>query len=83
MWSIPTDRERAQEAEERARVEREFTRRQSLPVEDRIKMWREEPPDEEIEGVIELLCDAEEELRKLRGVPVSPGRPWEVDDDAK
>ena len=35
-------------------------------IEGRIKDWRNERPGEETEGVIELLCDAEAEIRKLR-----------------
>lgn len=35
-----------------------------MDIEDRIARWRE---GEEDEGHVELLCDAEEELRGLRG----------------
>lgn len=34
--------------------------------ENRISRWRDELPGEESEDYIELLCDAEEELRRLR-----------------
>ena len=37
-------------------------------IEDRIKAWCEQPHGEEDEGHTELLCDAETELRRLRGV---------------
>lgn len=39
----------------------------ALPMEDRIKRWRDETSGDETEGVIELLCDAEEELRRRAG----------------
>lgn len=47
-------------------------------IEDRIAEWRED----ESQGychAIELLCQAENELRRLRP-RVSPGRPWEVEE---
>lgn len=37
-----------------------------MTVEDRIKRWRLEDAGRETEGVIELLVDAEDELRRLR-----------------
>jgi hypothetical protein len=42
--------------------------RDALPVEDRIKRWRKEDSGDETEGHVELLCDAEEELGRLRNV---------------
>lgn len=36
-----------------------------MNVAARIKRWREEPPGDETEGTIELLCDAEERLNEL------------------
>ena len=46
-----------------------------MKVEDRIKRWREEEHAEETEGHIELLCDAEEALRRLRRELRAAGRP--------
>ena len=41
---------------------------ENMLAEDRIKRWREEDSGEETEGFTELLCDAEDELRRLRHV---------------
>ena len=35
-------------------------------IEDRIKRWRNEAASFETDGVIDLLCEAEEELRRMR-----------------
>jgi hypothetical protein len=37
----------------------------SLSIADRISRWRDEDPSEETDHFIELLCDAEEELRRM------------------
>ncbi len=37
-----------------------------MNVEDRIKVWREQEGGREDEHVVPLLCDAEDELRRLR-----------------
>ena len=37
-----------------------------MKIEERIGHWRKAEPGKENEGYIELLCDAEEELNKLR-----------------
>lgn len=39
-----------------------------MRIEDRIKRWREEEPGAETEGHIELICEAEVELRRLRNL---------------
>lgn len=62
------DEKRAREhrESERARIDAEFARRQTLPIEQRIKLWRDDEGGQEIEGVIELLCDAESALVAMR-----------------
>lgn len=66
MWTTPSDREQAERTERKARDEREQARTATMTVEDRIQRWREEPRGEETEGEVDLLCEAEEELRRLR-----------------
>lgn len=49
-----------------------------MNIEDRIKRWREEKPGKESEGPIDLLCDAEEELRRLRAPTTDITAPFAV-----
>ncbi len=46
----------------------------AMKIEDRIKAWREAEPGEEPEGYIDLLCDAEEELRRRSRCEVTRSR---------
>lgn len=46
-----------------------------MNMEDRIRRWREETHGEETEGVIDLLCDAEEALRR-RAAALVAVRDW-------
>jgi len=64
MWSAPSDRERAERAEREARWERETARTPTMTLVDRIKRWREEPNGEETEDPVDLLCLAEEAMRR-------------------
>lgn len=44
-----------------------------MRIENRIKRWRDEDPADETEHHVELLCDAEEEIRRLRELIASMG----------
>lgn len=65
MWSTPTDRELAERQHARERQAREEARTPTMSVADRIKRWRRQSAGEETEDVVELICDAEVELRRL------------------
>jgi len=69
MRGIETSEEAAIRAEQEARDVREYQRRQTLPMEERIHLWREDSGGEELEDVVELLCGAEAEIRRLKGLP--------------
>lgn len=69
MWSLERDRTQA-EIDATLAV---HAARVALPMEERIRLWCGESIGEEVEGYIDLIIAAEEEIRRLKGLPERTG----------
>jgi hypothetical protein len=78
MWNTPEDRVKAAKHTQIMRNERK--RRSKLPLRERIRLWKDDAPGDEIEDLYELLAEIENAifegqttLRELIGFDIDPG----------